>query len=634
MGTSTKYILASIGKNTPPNISLSPLLKSAEYILKDTDYSFFINEKYSTGIPERIIWLGNIGILLHGIVFPRNSNLDTFASDPDRVLREILEKHTEDLHNIPYEFISGSYVGFVIDKEKKTFYAFTSFLNSIPLYYCDHNDSLLISTDLNRLAKISGKTINQITNGIIEYYHLGTNLSECTGIDGIYAIPKGAYVCYDGSKVTMDYYYRFPSQIRNLSFDDAVAEFKEIWEKNLKALTSKKFRSGLGLTGGVDSRLIFAGWPDQNSLITYTGSHKLHPDYLLARQLTGKIQASENHNLENYSHSDKLKGYAETLLNSDNPLMLNAVFFTDQFLFRKSLGLTYEFIGLTEFLGGVYHYISRSSLAEVFKMIMPVRYHSISNESADSYFSLIKMGLRDHIFEEINGKLTDAQNSGYHQLLQEMITQVRDQMNSGSIIETFLERFRHTHKMANLLTWSRLVGRSYNEMLSPSLNIEMTDFAACLPLKYRDNRKLLLTYLKRYHPELSSIVLTGSILSAKHPWIFHKLLNPFIKSFNALGYRIPYYQWYLKYRKSQQNLQDTAAFSKFQHSVCEDSSFLQSNYLGSLYEEYKTDSKRLWRLFNIVMLERRINLCDEEYSEFVYKHLNHAKSERFDDFNH
>lgn len=618
MSTDIRFILASFSKRGSNDISENPLLKNSEFIFNEASACFFINEKYKTGIPQRIIWHGNLGIVLHGIVFPKTCSIDYFSQNPDLILKSILEKHALDPENIPYEFINGAYVGFVIDKKNNHFYAFTSFLNSIPLYYFIQDERIIVSTDYNRIAKISGKILKSVTTGLIEYYHLGTNLSEHTAIDGIFSIPKGAYIRFDGQNIKKDYYYILPSDEMNISFDDAVSAFDELWKKNLAALESDIFKFGLGFTGGIDSRLIFAGWPKRDKLITFTGDSPGNPDYILAHYITEKIGLGRNHFLEDYTRSAKLKGYVEVLKMTDNPLFLNSGFFIDQFEFRKRMGFTYELIGLTELLGGVYHYTSRSSLKWLIKTSFPVR--RLTNiQNADSYFEILRLGVRGNMFDEIHAQLSSEQKDNYDIFLKKLIALIKVQINAGDVFETFIERFRHIHKMSNLLTWSRLPGRSYDELLSPSMNISLTDFVSRIPLRHRDQRKLLISWFNRYSPEFARFVLSGSVFTPNAPWIFHKIFNSYIKSLNALGHKIPYLQRHNNQNKQKMSLEDLPELSRFQQAVCEDSEFLRSNFFGDLHEKHKDHKLRRWRLFNIAALEKRINLSDDKYEQFLFE---------------
>jgi hypothetical protein len=622
MALNNKFIFASFGYAASNTLQENDVLKNSEHVLSDTHTRVFINENYKTGIPQRIVWHEHLGIVLHGIVFPKACSLDAFAENPDAVLKEILAKHQDDPQNIPYEFINGSYVGFVIDKKEHRFYAFTCFLNSIPLYYCVLGASIHVSTDFNRLAKVCNKSLGGTTNGLIEYYHLGTNLSEHTAIDGIFSVPKGAYIKFDGQNLERDYYYILPSDELNISFDDTVDALAELWDNNLKALDSETFKFGLGFTGGVDSRLILAGWPRRDKLITFTGGNPQNPDYILAHHIATKLGLVDNHFLEDYRKSDKLRGYAEILKISDNPLLLNTAQFIDQYKFRQEMGFTYEFIGLTEFLGGVYHYTSRSSIKGLIKTSLPVsRLKKIS--SNDEYKHTIRLGMRENLFDEILSFIDSTELKEYNACIDETMELIKVQINANDIFETFIERFRHVYKMANLLTWNKLPGRVFNELLSPSLSISVTDFAAKIPLYFRDQRKILLSYLKRYHPDLSKFVLSGSLFTPAAPWLLHKTFDPYIKTLNALGYKIPYLQWYFNKRKDQ-TLQHQVEFVRFQHLVCEESEFLKSTIFGQLYNDHKDHQLRRWRLFNIALLERRINLIEEDYEVFIMRNYEKA----------
>lgn len=618
MALNNKFIFASFGDDASNRLTGNDILTNSEYVLSESNVRFFINENYKTGIPQRIVWFEHLGIVLHGIVFPKACSLDDFAKNPDPVLMQILAKHQDDPQNIPYEFINGAYVGFVIEKKRNCFYAFTSFLNSIPLYYCVEGSSIHISTDFNRLAKVCKKSLDGITNGLIEYYHLGTNLSEHTAVDGIFSVPKGAYIKFDGQHLEQEYYYILPSDEVNISFDDTVDSFAELWKNNLKALDSETFKFGLGFTGGVDSRLILAGWPRREKLITFTGGNPQNPDYILARHIATKLGLADSHFLEDYRKSDKLRGYAEILKISDNPLLLNSGQFIDQYEFRKEMNFTFELIGLTDFIGGIHFYRERSSVIDTIKESLPLRLENINSE--DEFRTLIYYGLRNNIFEDI---LTFVDNESYQNHIKSSIGLINKQINEFEIKEKYLERFRHIYKIENLLVWNRISGRKYNEILAPQMNISCTDFASKIPLKYRNNRKILYEYLKKYHPDLSKFVLSGTVFSPNTPWVFHKMFNPYIKALNALGYKIPYLQWYYNKRKDQ-TLQHQVEFERFQHLVCEESEFLKTTIFGQLYNEHKSHKLRRWRLFNIALLEKRVNLNDEDYEAFIMRNYEKA----------
>jgi len=165
--------------------------------------------------------------------------------------------------------------------------------------------------------------------------------------------------------------------------------------------------------------------------------------------------------------------------------------------------------------------------------------------------------------------------------------------------------------MANLLTWAVLPGRRYNEHLSPSMNIEMTDFACRIPLTHRDSRRLLLAYIQKYKPELAGFVISGYMFSANSPWFLYKLLAPHIKVLNHLGIRIPHFQWYLK-KHDYKTISSDPRIYRLQREVCRNSDIIMNTEFARILETHRDDKVRLMRLYNIALLEKKMSMDEDE----------------------
>jgi hypothetical protein len=613
----SRYILILHGSDAQDLLDRNKALFSGnESIVTEENTRIVINDVYSTGIPTRIIWNDNLGLIMHGIVFPQSDGIDDLAENPDQVIGNILQQYHDKPSQIPYAFLNGSYVGFVFDRAKRKVYAFTSFLNSIPLYYALKKDTLILSTNYSILVKLLGQTLNHVTKGMIEYYQLGTNISDFTPVDGIKSVAKGAILEYDGINVTQDFYYKMPATEEKRSFDEWVDVFASLWDHSINGLHSKLFKYGLGLTGGIDSRVILAGIKNKEEVLYFTGSHKDHPDYILAQYITASLGLSGNHVLEDYSQSDFTKGYIDYLTISYNPIHNNSVYNLDQLKFRKDHNLTFELMGLTEFLGGVYHYTDRRKVSNMINMGLPLHLHKMEAMTPDKFVQLAYMGLRNTTLNDFHSFVTTEQRQEYENMLKSAVLFLNQQINTSSTVENYLERFRHIHKMANLLAWNRINGRSYVELLSPSMNIEMTDLAAKIPLKYRDSRRLLLAYLKRYHPQLSKIVLSGYIFSANAPWTLYKGLSTYIKVLNHLGIKIPFLQWYIN-SNAQKSFTDMKQMQKFQKHVILESELIK-DFQPNLQTEIETiGSLKLMRLFNLALLNKRLVYDEQGFSDYL-----------------
>jgi len=582
--------------------------------------TYFVNNIYYTGLPDKPVIEDNVELFLHGIVFPYNVTIDEFSDYPDLYLKRMINQYRNDLSRLPYAIRNGSYCGIAYNATDDIFYAFTCFLNSIPLYYAQIGSSLIVSSDFCLLAQLLDLKL-KVSKGLIEYYILGTNLSENTAFDEIKTIPKGGYLKFKGNSIKIDYYYTMPEEEKPArKFDDYVDEFANIWEENVNSLHSDKFVYGLGLTGGVDSRLIFSAMKNKNKPILFTGSHPKHPDYLIAKKMTSSFGLT-NHYLEDYRFVDRLTGYAEFCSMPDYPLLANTFYTTQQMDFRKNHNISYELNGLSEFLGGVYHYFDRRSITSLIKFSKPVKRTPIK---INSLYQLIKLGLRNQTFDEdiylFGGEFVKSYPQ-YKMQIQELLI---PQLGIFYDAETFLERFRHIHKMSNLLVWSVLGKRRINELLSPSMNIEMTDFACKIPLEMRDARRIELAYLKRYHPETAKFVLSGYIFSANAPWIIYKGLSNYIKSLNALGIKIPIFQWYITHT-SYPNLGNLLEIKELQKKICSKSNIIKDTIFNRLFLQYSNDSLRLMRLFNIAILQNRLEKGEDNLKNFLIEEMNNIR---------
>nr|MDK2851520.1 hypothetical protein [Candidatus Cloacimonadota bacterium] len=608
-----KYIFAVYGKNADGIVEkCANTLYANHLILRDKGLIVYENQVYDTGLPKRPVSTDGVSLHFHGIVFPKYCSIDQLSEDREAVLCEIIRENAKDLRRIPYSIRNGSYVAIAVDHRARRFLAFTSFLNSIPFYYCQRDGCIIVSTDLELLAKALNLKY-ELNNGVYEYYACGTNISDSTAFSEVKGIPKGAYLEFKDGNIIIDYYYTMPTSISKLSFSEHVDKFAEMWEETLQSVHSEKYRYGLGLTGGIDSRLILAALPDRSKPLLFTGSHPDNPDVVLAKHITQGL-GLKNHIIEDYSACDRVKGYAKYCAMSDNPYHCNSLLTHEQMLFRKEQKLVYEYSGLTDLLGGVHTYKDRKDPTDTLKRTLPTL-HDKKITSDVMLRKLVWYGLRNQVYfsdiEIINRELCDSLLA----LQEQSIDKLVEQLGGKNTEKIFLERFRHIYKIFNLLQWNSLPARRYVEHVSPYMNIEMTDFSCRIPLHHRDSRRILLTYLKRYHADLSKYVLSGYILSANSPWVLYKLLSPFINAINHLGVKVPFLQWYIRNKPTGSTADDPVTY-EMQRRVCQDSNIVQGTKLSLLFDKFSYDKIRLMRLYNIALMEKKMSM--DEDSLYAY----------------
>lgn len=620
-----KYIFAIYGKNAESVMEkCSKRLVDKHLIFKDQEFIVFENQVYDTGLPKRPVSCNGVSLHFHGIIFPKKCSIDQLSEDREAVLCGIIRDNAHDLKQIPYSIRNGSYVSLAVDHKERRFLAFTSFLNSIPFYYAQKDGCVIVSTDLELLAKALNLSY-VLNDGVLEYYACGTNISDSTAFPEIKGIPKGAYLDFKDGAIKIEYYYRMPNSISKLSFSEHVDKFAEMWEETVQSVHSDHFRYGLGLTGGIDSRLILAAMPDRSKPLLYTGYHHNDPDVVLAKRITQSL-GLENHLIEDYSFHDRVKGYAKYSAMADNSYNCNSQSTHEQMLFRKNNGLVYRFFGLTDLLGGIHTYRDKRNAYDTVVQSLPLREKKLTF-STDRIRKLICLGLRNQTYF---GDIESLDNDEYKSLsaiCEESYQRVMCQIGSIRSEEAFLERFRHIFKINNLLVWNALPARRYTENLSPYMNMEMTDFSCRIPLKQRECRRVLFSYLAKHHPELSRFVLSGYIFSVDSPWMVYKFLSPYIVALNHLGISIPFFQSYIKQKQTSANPSDPIVYD-LQRRVCMDSRIITETKLCVLLNEHKHHKIRLMRLYNIALMEKKMSMDEDSLNEYLCDIVDHIRYNR------
>lgn len=620
-----KYLFAIYGKNAEFVLEKrSKRLVDKHLIYKDQEFIVFENQVYDTGLPKRPVSCNGVSLHFHGIIFPKKCSIDQLSEDREAVLCDIIRDNAQDLKRIPYSVRNGSYVALAVDHKDRRFLAFTSFLNSIPFYYAQKDGCVIVSTDLELLAKALNLSYG-LNDGVFEYYACGTNISDSTAFPEIMGIPKGAYLEFKSGAIKIEYYYRMPNSISKLSFSEHVDKFAELWKETLRSVDSDKFRYGLGLTGGIDSRLILAAMPDRSKPLLFTGFHPDNPDVVLAKHITQGL-GLKNHAIEDYSNCDRVKGYAKYCAMSDNPYHCNSPHTHEQMLFRYKHQLVYEFCGLTDLLGGIHYYKDRRDIWDTMRLSLPLKCKTL-DYSDSTKITLQSLGLRNRSFFDdldvfdryLKKDLVTIQLNTFDEIIK--------QIGHVETEEDFLERYRHIFKIFNLLIWNSLPGRRYNEIMAPFMNMELTTFSCKIPLAQRDSRRMLLAYLKKYHPDLSRHILSGSIFSCDAPWVLHKMFSPYIKALNHLGVKVPFLQWYIRNKPIGPTANDPVTF-EMQRRVCQDSKIIKDTDLCLLFDRFCNDKIRLMRLYNIALMEKKMSMDEDSLNEYLCDIVDHIRYNR------
>lgn len=618
-----KFMLVIYGSNRAAIVNkASSMVGNAVRHSVTSKCDIYINQVYDTGVPDELVWDGKRAIQLHGIVLPYEQTLDEFASEPVTYLRRTLIDYKGRYNEVGKAFRNGSFAGIVLDEDTDELYAFTCFLNTIPLYYCVEDGCLIVSSDYYLIASLIESTLDDLHPGLLEYYIHGLNISDDGVLPGIKHLGPGTCLIHKKSSIKTDLYFCLSKEDPSRSFTECLDEFSEKWESNIQGWSSSKFRYGLGLTGGFDSRIILAALTNREEAVLFTGPDNIHPDYLLANHLTRKLGLT-NHVLEEHTSGDYLKGYADFCSMKDNPTSSNYIYYKQQLDFRASHGLAYELRGGTEFIGGCSYFTSRNTMTYSLKKALPIIQHEYRGD-IEHFRELVTFSIGNGFANDVID-INKSSFNGYLDNFEHASADIVKQMNPNGSQEAFLERFRCIYVMNTQHIGSRLGGRRVCELLAPGIGIELMEVASRIPLKHKENRKLIIAYLKTRHPELSKTVTRGSVFPPTYPWILFKTTFPFVNDLNAIGIKIPLIQWYMK-KEHLRRKHDYREQHNLQRIVCADSPFVRDTWLEKMIHDHPHDESRLMRVFNLALLHKRLQLGEEGLKQYLADKVVHVRS--------
>ena len=447
------------------------------------------------------------------------------------------------------QFDNGMFIGVMYDRKTDEYVIFNSYTNHLPLYYTIKDETICFSSDLGLVIKWRGGFDSDILS-MMEFIEFGTILTDHTICKDVKCLPKASCISIVSGKVEITRYYNMPTPETN-SNRDWIEEFDSILKTNIKSIKAKK-NIGLGLTGGIDSRVILSALINQNAdFVSFTGSGPDDPDCIVAKRLCENLGIT--HLIEDYTRCTALDfadSYIEQILLHTNPLTISTFSTVLQYEWKQENNIKLCLSGAAgEIIGGDNYYYSRSTPAGILKMMLP--YHAVKFDPTNynRIYELIGLGCRGKTYlkNSLSPSMQRLYNDGYYERISSF-TNVYLLPHIGDISDeqTFLERFRALYKHSNLLAYDMICIRDYCEWVSPFNSISMMNLAFRIPLCKKNDRKLLYKYLKQQGAPISNEIIVGSFLSPQSSETLFKVTKPIIKGLNHYGIKLPGLQPYIK----------------------------------------------------------------------------------------
>ena len=236
---------------------------------------------------------GDVTLLFSGEEFPERGIITTLK-EHGHSLEPNAPSHLVHRYEDETDFpkgLNGRFHGLVADRTRGTVLLFNDRYGLQRLYYHEAKDAVYFASEAKAILKIRPELRTVDERGLAEFVTCGCVLEDRSLFPGIHVLPPGAAWTFRGGALERKGAYFNPQeweQEEPLEPEEYYRQLRDVFVRNLPRYFNGKERSGVSLTGGLDTRIIMA-WhkAERNSLPCYTfGSmYRDNEDVKLARRV-------------------------------------------------------------------------------------------------------------------------------------------------------------------------------------------------------------------------------------------------------------------------------------------------------------------------------------------------------------
>jgi asparagine synthase (glutamine-hydrolysing) len=233
-------------------------------------------------------------LVLHGEVYQDGSRIEELRKEGHRfsgVDASFLVHLYEKLGQKFLAEMNGWFSGVIVDLREKQAVLFNDRFGVGRVCYHEDKDGFYFSSEAKSLLKVLPQLRSLDQRSLGEVLSSGTVLRNRTLFSGVSLVPAGSAWSFSKmSDVRKNVYFRPQDWEEQPKLTEAeyYEQLKETWKRVLPNYFPGSERSGLSLTGGVDSRMILAWAPcaaGELPCYTFSGRYRDCNDVKLARQL-------------------------------------------------------------------------------------------------------------------------------------------------------------------------------------------------------------------------------------------------------------------------------------------------------------------------------------------------------------
>ncbi|MDO5575979.1 MAG: asparagine synthase-related protein [Fibrobacter sp.] len=239
-----------------------------------------------------------VNVWLDGEFYNRSEFTEGSISD-ERLLLSVYKK--EGL--VPFlKNVDGIFCAVIYDSSKKKIYLISDRYGLKNLYFCKNGHDLFWSSEIKSFSLFPIKSIDIDTDSVKDFFSVGHFLENRTWVKGVELISPASIVTFDinTSSLVRKTYWNW-DQIpvsTHIDINETVNILKTRFCESVKKRCSKFAKTGLSLSGGLDSRAIFAAMPSKTEPIPAFTFGKRNCDDIRIAKKVALLRKSKHHIFE------------------------------------------------------------------------------------------------------------------------------------------------------------------------------------------------------------------------------------------------------------------------------------------------------------------------------------------------
>lgn len=188
-------------------------------------------------------------------------------------------------------YLNGCFHGLLADFEQSRIILFNDRLGFQRLYVHDGEDAFIFSSEAKSILSVRPKFRAFDDRSLGEYFVCGCALEDRTLFKDVHVLPSGSAYLFGRGRLSKRERYFLPSRWESqplMDGDEAYQRLTEILPSVVNRYVSSDRRTGISLTGGLDTRLIMAHIQAERSEVpcyTFGGMYRESYDVKLARKV-------------------------------------------------------------------------------------------------------------------------------------------------------------------------------------------------------------------------------------------------------------------------------------------------------------------------------------------------------------